>query len=372
MLLNRYIFVQLLRTTFAVTSVIISIFWLFQTIRLLEMVINRGAAFSDFIIMSLAVIPLWLTIALPIGAFVAVNWVFHRILADRELTVMQAIGLSPMQIARPPIALGVIISITMLANSIYVLPSSFAVYKELQYNIRNTIPAILLQENVFIDVVDGMTMLINKHGSNGVATDVFIHDARNEGKIVTVIAETGKFEQTNGTPALVLRNGKRAELAGNTKNSAMLFFDSHTMSISASAVPKSERSQIDMNEDTITNLFDPEKSPGPDYLNQRLAEGHYRILSPFLGLTLILFATAIMLRGQIRGDLWGRRAAANIICGIGAIIVLVMSRSLVTSSPELFPVMYACVLIPIGTCLWSLNGNWRKTLSQLHIKETKT
>ena len=95
---SRYIFAQLLRTTCAVTLVIIGIVWLFQTIRLLEMVISRGAAFSDFLLMSFAVIPLWLTIALPIGAFVAVNWVFHRILNDRELTVMQAIGLSPMQI----------------------------------------------------------------------------------------------------------------------------------------------------------------------------------------------------------------------------------------------------------------------------------
>ncbi len=361
MLFSRYIFNQLFRTTFAVTSVIVGIVWLFQTIRLLEMVISRGAAFSDFIIMSLAVIPLWLTIALPIGAFVAVNWVFHRILADRELTVMQAIGLSPIQIARPSIALGALISFIMLANSIFILPSSFGVYKELQFNIRNSIPAILLQENVFIDVVDGMTMLIGKHGNNGVASNVFIHDTRNEGKIVTVIAETGKFKKTNGTPALVLRNGKRAELAGDAKNSAMLFFDSHTMAISASAGPKSERSPIDMNEDTITNLLDPEKSPGPEYLNQRFAEGHYRLSSPFLGLTLILLATAITLRGQIRIDMWGLRATASIASGIGAIIVLVMSRSLATTAPQFFPLMYASIIIPICFCLWSLNGSWRAT-----------
>ena len=56
---SRYIFAQLLRTTCAVTLVIIGIVWLFQTIRLLEMVISRGAAFADFILMSFAVIPLF-------------------------------------------------------------------------------------------------------------------------------------------------------------------------------------------------------------------------------------------------------------------------------------------------------------------------
>ena len=171
--------------------------------------------------MSFAVIPLWMTIALPIGAFVAVNWVFHRILTDRELTVMQAIGLSPMQVARAPIALGALVSVAMLANSIFILPSSFGVYKEQQFKIRNNIPAILLQDNVFVDVVDGMTMLIGKHGSNGVTSDVFIHDTRNEGKIVTFLAETGQFINTNGALALVLQNGQRAELKDDTNNSAM-------------------------------------------------------------------------------------------------------------------------------------------------------
>ena len=353
---SRYIFAQLLRTTCAVTLVIIGIVWLFQTIRLLEMVISRGAAFSDFILMSFAVIPLWLTIALPIGAFVAVNWVFHRILTDRELTVMQAIGLSPMQIARAPIALGALVSAAMLANSIFILPSSFGVYKEQQFKIRNSIPAILLQDNVFVDVVDGMTMLIGKHGSNGVASDVFIHDTRNEGKIITVLAETGQFIKTNGAPALVLQNGQRAELTDNTNNSAMLYFDSHTMSITATEGPKSKRMPIDMNEDTIPNLLNPAKSPSPDYFNERRAEGHYRIMSPFLGFALILIATALTLRGQIRRDLWGQRAFANIVVGIGTIILLVMSRSIATSTPQFIPLLYASILIPVAICLWSLSA----------------
>lgn len=353
---SRYIFAQLLRTTCAVTLVILGIVWLFQTIRLLEMVISRGAAFTDFIVMSLAVIPLWLTIALPIGAFVAVNWVFHRILNDRELTVMQAIGLSPMQIARAPIALGIVVTVAMLANSIFLLPSSFSVYKELQFKIRNSIPAILLQDNVFIDVVDGMTILIGKHGANGIADDVFIHDTRNEGKVITVLAESGKFINTDGAPALVLQNGQRAELTDDTNNSAMLYFDSHTISITATQGPKSERMPIDMNEDTIPNLLDPAKSPNPSYFSERRAEGHYRITSPFLGLAMILIATAFTLRGQIRRDLWWRRAFVNIVIGIGTIIVLVMSRSIATSTPQFVPLLYASVIVPMVICLLSLYG----------------
>ena len=88
----------------AVSITLVGIMWLFQTIRLLEIVINRGAPISNFLLMSVTVIPLWLTIAVPISAFVAVVWVFQRAVADRELLVMQASGRSALQLARAPLS----------------------------------------------------------------------------------------------------------------------------------------------------------------------------------------------------------------------------------------------------------------------------
>jgi len=70
---DRYFLAQLLRTTSAVTITLIGIMWLYQTISLLELVVNRGAPLSDFLVMSITTIPLWLTIALPISALVAAH-----------------------------------------------------------------------------------------------------------------------------------------------------------------------------------------------------------------------------------------------------------------------------------------------------------
>ena len=46
---NLYIFNQLFRTTLALTSVLVGIIWLFQTIKILELLVNRGAAVGDFL-----------------------------------------------------------------------------------------------------------------------------------------------------------------------------------------------------------------------------------------------------------------------------------------------------------------------------------
>ena len=343
---DRYLFGQMIRTTIAVSITLVGIMWLFQTIRLLEVVINRGAPISNFLLMSVTVIPLWLTIAVPVSAFVAVIWVFQRAVADRELLVMQASGRSALQLARAPLTLGVLLTVVLILNSVLVLPQSFGVYKRVQFEVRNSIPTVMLQDNVFIDVVDGLTMLIGEKFDDGLARDLFIHDERNEGKIITMTARIGQFVERDGLPAVILQEGERIELSKSGDSVATLLFDTHTVTITPKDRTVSSQMPIDMNEDTISNLLNPEKSPYPDYFNQRRAEGHYRIVSPALALVLIMIATVGALFGQVRRHTWSKRTMLMIVGSIISISALVSSRSLATSLPSTVPLLYASLLVP--------------------------
>ena len=343
---DRYLFGQMIRTTIAVSVTLVGIMWLFQTIRLLEVVINRGAPISNFLLMSVTVIPLWLTIAVPVSAFVAVIWVFQRAVADRELLVMQASGRSALQLARAPLALGILLTLVLIVNSVMVLPQSFGIYKRVQFEVRNSIPTVMLQDNVFIDVVDGLTMLIGEKLDDGLAKDLFIHDERTEGKVITMTARVGQFVERDGLPAVILQEGERIELSKSGDSGATLLFDSHTVTIAPKDKTVSSQMPIDMNEDSISNLLNPEKSPYPDYFNQRRAEGHYRIVSPALALVLILIATVGALFGQVRRHTWSKRTLLMIVGSIVSISALVSSRSLATSLPSTVPLLYASVLVP--------------------------
>lgn len=343
---DRYLFGQMIRTTIAVSVTLVGIMWLFQTIRLLEVVINRGAPISNFLLMSVTVIPLWLTIAVPVSAFVAVIWVFQRAVADRELLVMQASGRSALQLARAPLALGILLTLVLIVNSVMVLPQSFGIYKRVQFEVRNSIPTVMLQDNVFIDVVDGLTMLIGEKLDDGLAKDLFIHDERIEGKVITMTARVGQFVERDGLPAVILQEGERIELSKSGDSGATLLFDTHTVTIAPKDKTVSSQMPIDMNEDTISNLLNPEKSPYPDYFNQRRAEGHYRIVSPALALVLILIATVGALFGQVRRHTWSKRTLLMIVGSIVSISALVSSRSLATSLPSTVPLLYASVLVP--------------------------
>lgn len=353
---DRYLLAQLVRTTIAVTVTLVGIVWLFQTIRILELVVSRDGPFLDFIIMSITVIPLWLTIAFPISAFIAITWVFQRTIADRELLVMQASGRSTLQLARAPIALAIGVTAILVLNSTVVLPFSFGIYKEMQFKLRNSIPAVLLREGVFIDVVDGMTMLIGEKTEDGMARDIFLHDERAPDKTITITAKYGKFVNQDGVPAVILQNGVRSEVNQNGDASASLLFETHSVIISSDTQPSQERLTFDMNEDSIRNLLNPETSPAPRFFNQRRAEGHYRIISPLLGFVLVMTAACSVLCGQIRRDTLFRRTVLNIGAAIIIISMMVSTRSLTITMPATTPLLYASLVGPafilIALIMW--------------------
>ena len=345
---DRYLFAQMLRVAFAVTVTLVGIMWLFQTIRILELVINRGAPLADFMVMSVTVIPLWLTVAMPIGTFIAIIWVFHRSLADRELLVAQASGRSAHQLARAPMALGLLVTSFLVFNSVILLPFSFSIYKQVQFKLRKAIPTVMLQDKVVIDVVDGMTMLIGKKYDDGLAEDVFIHDERDNGAIVTLTARVGQFVEKDGQPAVILQDGQRVELTDAGNAGATLLFDTHTVFITPRERRQATRMPIEMNEDKIRNLLDPATSPSPGYVDQRVAEGHYRIVSPMLALALGLVASAGVLFGQIRQSTWSRRTIVTLAVGVACIAALVSSRSLATQISEFRILIYLSTIVPVA------------------------
>ena len=365
---NLYIFNQLLRTSLALTLVLVGIIWLFQTIRILELVVNRGAAVGDFLLMSVASMPLWLMIAIPISGFIAVNWVFSRILADRELLVMQSIGLSPLQLAKAPIALGILLTTFLMVNTVYILPTSFGVYKDLQFKLRNSIPTILLRDGVFIGFADDMTMFIGSRDDDDIMRDLFIHDARIVDRIITMTAQSGEFIERDGSPTLILQNGERSERNAEGQSGAVLLFDTHSVTITRNSSQQTERATIDINEDSISNLLSPDAAQSPQYYLQRHAEGHYRIASPWLGLGLALLSVAIILRGQIRRDLWTGRASLNIGACVLVIVAVVVSRGWVTNNANLWPFIHLSVLTPIIIAFWLLRQP-RDTIDTTRQKE---
>ena len=91
--LDRYILRQLLAALVAATGGLVALIWLTQSLRFVELVVNRGLSFAVFLKLTGLLVPNFVAVILPITTFVVVQFVYQRLAGDRELTVMRAAGL---------------------------------------------------------------------------------------------------------------------------------------------------------------------------------------------------------------------------------------------------------------------------------------
>src|ERR1700720_511393 len=103
--LGRYILKQSFSVMLLVTGALTAAVWLAQSLRLVDLIVNRGLSAEMFLYLALLILPRFLDIVLPIGAFIAVLFVFNRLITESELVVMRAAGLSPYGLAKPILVL---------------------------------------------------------------------------------------------------------------------------------------------------------------------------------------------------------------------------------------------------------------------------
>src|SRR3954451_2404365 len=147
--LDIYIFRQVLLALVVATGGLTALIWLTQSLRFIDLVVNRGLSMSVFLRLTSLLIPSFIAVILPITTYIVIQFVYQRMAGDRELTVMRAAGLSPWALARPALAVAVIVTVMGYGLSIWGVPASMRAFKEYQWEIRNRLAAFLLQDGVF-------------------------------------------------------------------------------------------------------------------------------------------------------------------------------------------------------------------------------
>src|SRR5438067_2072257 len=229
--LDRYILRQCLSVTLFVTAALSAAVWLAQSLRLVDLIVNRGLSAEVFLYLALLILPRFFDIVLPMGAFIAVLFLFNRLIAESELVVMRAAGLSPLTLARPVMALAGIAFLVLLAMSAYFLPASNREFKDLQFEIRNRFVASLLQEGTFTNISDQLTIYIGGRDRRGEVTGLLVNDDRAPQKPVTITAERGAFAESGGGSRIVMVNGNRQEYDRATGKLSVLTFERYTLDL---------------------------------------------------------------------------------------------------------------------------------------------
>ena len=348
--ISTYIFRQTAFVMIFVTVVLSFVIWLTQSLRFVDMVVNRGLPITEFLWLAMLITPRFITLILPFACVIAAVYVYNRLIADRELIVLRAAGYSNFRLARPAIRLALVTALVAYALNIYLLPVSFREFSDLRYSISSDYSSMLLQEGTFNTLPSKITIFVRERHGAGVLNGILVHDGRDPDEPVTYLAHEGRLISTESGPRLVLIEGNRQQINRKDGSISFLQFEKQTfdMNITSGPVPAGRKRKPE--EMFLWELFDPallaDEHYGKSYEKYR-AEGHSRLVSPLLSLGFVLMGLSVLLSGDFsrRGQNWRIFSTALLVVIFYSISISIFNIS--SDDIRLIPLLYVNVSLPI-------------------------
>jgi lipopolysaccharide export system permease protein len=344
--LDRYILRQCLSMMLFVTAALSAAVWLAQSLRLVDLIVNRGLSIELFLYLALLILPRFLDVVLPIGAFIAVLFVFNRLTQESELVVMRAAGLGPLRLARPVFILGGVAFLVLMSLSAYFLPAGNREFKDLQFEIRNRFISALLQEGTFTTVSDKLTIYIAGRNSRGEVSGLLINDDRDPQQPVTILAEQGAFADTPQGSRIIMVNGSRQRYERATGKLSVLTFDRYTLDLNMLRDAPEVRWR-DAEERFLGELFWPPRGLDPATRHSFLIEGHQRLIVPLSVFGFVMIPLACLLPGEFnrRGQLRRVLLAVGLAFVFQALQLAI--KDMANRNVAAIPLMYLIDLLPL-------------------------
>ena len=350
-ILNKYFLRQLVAIFIMLLLVLTGLAWMIQIMTMMKFLLNYGINLTSFLGLTILMVPFIISIIIPFVTFIAIIFIYNKLISDNEVTVMASSGLSPYQIAKPALILATILTTLHLTLTLWIVPITQSQFYSTQWNLRYGLAHMKLQEAAFTQLADGLVVYVDKVSGHDLS-QVMLSDMRNEKSPLTIFAEKGKLVSTMRGLSIVMTNGS-LQTNGSTMTSGT--FKSFDMDLNVAdkegdSVFKVRRIP------TYTLIKTILDSPSEKQHKMVLAEICSRFLSPFMNLILALICTVFLLKTS----LLRRRASmapALAVVAMAVVMSLFMSTSNMISSVTELGLLSISLLILFVILLFILIKN---------------
>jgi lipopolysaccharide export system permease protein len=358
---QRYLLRQLAGPLVFFTLALTGVIWLTQSLRFVDLIVNRGLSASTFLYVSLLILPGALALILPIALFASLLYTYQRLQADSELVVMGATGMGPWDLARPALLLAVVVTLLGYLNTLYLMPAGARAFADTKLRLRTDLAHVLLQDGTFNLIGERLTVYLRARQANGELLGILVHDTRDPTKPITMMAERALAVRTPEGPRFVMVNGSRQEVDRQKGQLSLLHFDRYALDLSV-YLAEPETPWMEPNQRYLPQLFNPGNAPD-DIANagRMRAEAHQRLTAPLYALAFAMLGLAATVGGEFSRRGSGRRILAAVLVGVVLRALGLLAVNLAAKQPLLIPLIY---LIPLGTAggaAWWLTARRRLT-----------
>lgn len=345
--LTWYVFRQGLMVALSVGVILSAAVWLLQSLRLIDLIVNRGLSFGLFLYLAVLLLPRFVEVVLPIAIFAAIVFVYAKLIAESELVVMRATGMSQWALAKPALLIGVCGALVLYTMGFYFVPASNRAFKDLQFEIRNKFATALIQEGVFNTLSDSLMVYVKRRDPKGDLIGLLIENTSDKDKPITISAERGAVVDTPDGPHILMVNGIRQQYDRTTGKLSSLSFKSYTLDLAGLRnAPTVRPHQPD--ELYLSGLLG-----GLDD-KALLVELNMRLSGPLTALSMAAIPILCLLPGEFNRRGQARRILAAIGLALAMEIIDVGLTNLARSTLAVMPIIYLNALAPFVAALWMI------------------
>lgn len=346
---DRYVLSQYLLFFGFFALILVAVFWINRAVVLFDKLIGDGQSAMVFLEFSALTLPNLIRMVLPMAAFAAAVWVTNRLNSESELTVMQATGSGPWQLAKPALAFGLATGLMMSIITHLLLPASINQLAIREAEVARNVTARLLKEGSFLHPAAGVTFFIGQIDPDGTLNDVFLSDRRDPEKSVTFTGSKAYLVRNESGASLIMVDGLAQQQNMNDLTLSTTEFADFSYDITSIIQRDTQRARHVRAIPTPELLFQRSRIVENEGFSagQQAEELHLRFARALVCVPVALIGfSALLLGGFSRFGVWRQAALAFVM-----LILIELLRGLVSApvleDATLWPLIYLPSLVGI-------------------------
>lgn len=284
-ILKRYILRETAQTWAMVTGILLLILLTDQFARVLDDAagaeLPRDAIFA---VMGLSSIN-YLTILIPIGAFLGIILALARMYRDSEMAALMACGVGNTSLYRPILLFGLMLAAVVAWLAMEAGPSAQRQVEKIFDEARKTADLAMLAPGRFNSFGrENVTIYAEEVSDDGKLRNVFVQ-LRSQDRVIVVVAREAdqRNDEQAGTKVLIFRDGQRFEGVPGSQEFLIMSFAEHGIPFEVRAASPGD---IEPEAQSVWELFDRMD-------REAIAELQWRASSPISLLVMMLLAVPL-------------------------------------------------------------------------------
>jgi len=210
MILIRYVLKEHIAPFFAALFVTTFLFVINFLVEVLDKILSKGIP-AQIVLEIFALNVVWMVgLAVPMSVLAATLMTFGRLSADREITAMQAAGISPLSLMRPVLIFSALLMMLLIIFNNWLLPEANYRSAMLMQSITRKRPHAMIDEGKLINQFPGIQIWVSRiDNQNAILYGIKIFEIGGSyPRVITADSASMEYVDMGATLMLHLKNGE--------------------------------------------------------------------------------------------------------------------------------------------------------------------